>query len=318
MSSTQFDMNGQVVIVTGSGRGLGREYALDFARRGAAVVINDVAKDESGDPRGASVVAEIEQLGGQAVVSDHDIMTSEGARGLVATAIDRWGRVDAIVNNAGFLRPGFINDLTDEKVEQVVTVHLLAAMHTTRAVWPHMQAQGYGRIVFTSSASSFGHAGNTQYAAAKGAMIGLARSLAEEAQADENFDFRVNSIMPQAQSVIAVENPLPGSALAETRKIMDLLTPRRTPRSVAPMVVYLASRECSVNGEAFTANSGRYARVVYGVTQGWIAQAPNETVAEDISDHIDEITDASDIYIPQTMHDETAQVYDRLIAAGLI
>ena len=318
MSGKQFDMSGQVVIVTGSGRGLGREYALDFARRGAKVVINDVAKDEDGNPRGASVVAEIEKAGGEAAVSDHDIMSSDGARGLVAVAIDRWGRVDAIVNNAGFLRPGFINDLTDDKVEQVVSVHLLAVMHTTRAVWPHMQKQGYGRIVLTSSASSFGHAGNTQYAAAKGAMIGLARSLAQEAAADENFDFRINSIMPQAQSVISVENPLPGEAMVETRQIMDRLTPRRTPRSVAPMVVYLASRECTVNGEAFTANSGRYARVVYGVTQGWIAQSPNEVNAEDIHDHIDEITDASDVYIPQTMHDETVQVYDRLVEAGLI
>jgi NAD(P)-dependent dehydrogenase (short-subunit alcohol dehydrogenase family) len=315
MSNTQLDMTGQVVIVTGSGRGLGREYALDFARRGAAVVINDVAKDEDGRPRGASVVAEIEGLGGAAIVSEDNIMTSQGARDLVASAIDRWGRVDAVVNNAGFLRPGFMNDLTDEKVEQVVTVHLLAAFHTTRAVWPHMQEQGYGRIVLTSSASSFGHAGNSQYAAAKGAMIGMARSLAQEA---DNFDFRINCIMPQAQSVISVENPLPGDAMVETRQVMDRLTPRRTTRSVAPMVVYLASRQCAVNGEAFTANSGRYARVVYGVTQGWIADAPNEVLAEDIHDHIDEILDTADIYIPQTMHDETVQVYDRLIAASLI
>jgi NAD(P)-dependent dehydrogenase (short-subunit alcohol dehydrogenase family) len=315
MSNTQLDMTGQVIIVTGSGRGLGREYALDFARRGANVVINDVAKDDDGKPRAAGVVAEIEGLGGAAAISDHDIMTSQGARDLVAVAIDKWGRVDAIVNNAGFLRPGFVNDLTDEKVEQVVTVHLLAAFHMTRAVWPHMQAQGYGRIVLTSSASSFGHAGNSQYAASKGAMIGMARSLAQEAS---NFDFRINSIMPQAQSVIAVENPLPGSAMAETRIMMDRLTPRRTPRSVAPMVVYLASRECAVNGEAFTANSGRYARVVYGVTQGWIAEEPNDTLAEDIHLHINEIMDPSDIYIPQTMHDETMQVSDRLIDLGLI
>jgi NAD(P)-dependent dehydrogenase (short-subunit alcohol dehydrogenase family) len=315
VDNTQSDMTGRVVVVTGSGRGLGRAYALEFALRGAAVVVNDVATDDHGQPRAASVVREIEDLGGAAIVSQHDIMSSSGSRDLVASAIDRWGRIDALVNNAGFLRPGFIGDLTDEDIEQVVSVHLLAAFHTTRAALPHMRAKGYGRVVLTSSASSFGHAGNSQYAAAKGALIGMARSLAQEV---DDFDFRINCVMPQAQSVIAIENPLPGAAMAGTRELMDHLRPRRTPRSVAPLVVYLASPQCAVNGEGFSANSGRYARVVYGVTQGWIAEAPNETVAEDIREHLDEILDPSEIFIPGTMHDETVQVYDRLVQAKLL
>jgi NAD(P)-dependent dehydrogenase (short-subunit alcohol dehydrogenase family) len=314
MSSTQLDMTGQVVIVTGSGRGLGREYALDFGRRGARVVVNDVAVDDDGTPRAAGVVAEIEAAGGTAAISRHDIMSSAGSTELVESAIERWGRLDALVNNAGFLRPGFLPDLTDEKIEQVIAIHLLAPFHATRAAWPHMQTQGYGRVVLTSSASSFGHAGNSQYAAAKGALVGMARSLAGEA----DFDFRINCVMPQAQSVIAVENPLPGKAMEETRELMNRLTPRRTPRSVAPLVVYLASRDCAVTGEAFSANSGRYARVAYGLTHGWIADAPNEVLAEDISQHIDEILDPSDIFIPQTMHDETVEVYDRLVEADLL
>lgn len=319
MSSTPVDMTGQVVIVTGSGRGLGREYALQFAQRGANVVINDIGLDEDGRPRADSVVAEIEALGTQAISSGDNIMTSDGATALVESAIERWGRIDALVNNAGFLRPGFLPDLTDDMIESVIAVHLTSSFFTTRAAWSRMVERGYGRVVLTSSASSFGHSGNSQYAAAKGGLIGMARSLKEEArELSADFDFRINCVLPNAQSVIAVDNPLPGKGMEETREIMNQMKPRRTPRSVAPLVVYLASRECAVNGEAFSANVGRFARVLYGVTPGWLASSANEVTVEDIQDHLDEILNPEDATIPDTMREETVGVYERLVAADLL
>ena len=308
-------MSDQVVAVTGSGRGLGRAYALEAARRGASVVVNDVGVDENGARRADLVAAEIEEAGGKAIVSGADIATPDGGRELIAAAIDTFGRIDAVINNAGFIRPSDVVDLTDKQLDEIVDVHVKAAFYTTRAAWPHFAKQGYGRLVFTSSGSSFGHSGNSHYSAAKGGMIGLARSLAEEGR---DFDLKANCILPYAKGVITIENPLKGNTMPETRRLLDSMESRRDVNTVAPMVLYLASRECAVNGEAFSALAGRYARVAYGLTSGWIAKDPDHVSVEDIGAHIGEITDPSEIFIPATMQDEIRQTSDRLIALGYL
>jgi len=312
MSSIRLD--GHATIVTGAGRGLGRSYALEFARRGALVVVNDVGKDEDGGLLAESVVAEIDALGGRAVSDTSDISTSSGANRLIDSAIEAFGRVDAVVNNAGFLRTGLMEELTDDDMEQVVAVHLLAAMYTSRAAWPHMQAQQFGRVIFTSSGSTFGHLGNGNYGAAKGGLIALARTLALEG-ADHNI--RVNSVLPYAVSQIASGTAHVGEDPIGVRALLNSLSPRRAPATVAPLVAYLASRECRVTGEAFSALAGRYARVIYGLTAGWIAEDANATTAEDIAEHLDQILDLSDFIVPSAIRDEIADVADRLRARGL-
>lgn len=308
-------MDGHAAVVTGAGRGLGRAYALELAARGAAVVVNDVARDEDGNFRADAVVAEIEANGGRAVADHSDISTSAGAASLIAGAIDAFERVDAVINNAGFLRTGLIDELTDDDVEAVIAVHLLAAIYTTRAAWPHMKAQGHGRIVLTSSGSTFGHVGNGNYGAAKGGLITLARTLALEGA---DFDIKVNALLPYAVSQIATGTAHIGEDPAGVRTLLNSLTARRAPESVAPLAVYLASRECRVTGEAFSALAGRYARVIYGLTEGWIAEDAHATTVEDIAEHLDEILNPASFSLPAMIRDEIASVADRLRARGLI
>ena len=311
---TTIRMDGQAAVVTGAGRGLGRAYALELAARGAAVVVNDLARDEDGRSRAATVVTEIEAAGGRAVADESDISTSAGAQALIATAVSSFGRIDAVVNNAGFLRTGTIDELSDDDMQAVIAVHLLAAMYTTRAAWPHMAAQRYGRIVFTSSGSTFGHVGNGNYGAAKGGLITLARTLALEGA---ELGITVNSVLPYAVSQIATGTAHVGEDPAGVRALLNSLTPRRAPETVAPLAVYLASPECRVSGEAFSALAGRYARVVYGLTEGWISDDPQASV-EDIAEHLDEILDPEGFAIPTMIRDEIADVADRLRQRGLI
>ncbi|MGM7670554.1 SDR family NAD(P)-dependent oxidoreductase [Microbacterium sp. A93] len=311
---TEIRMDGQCAVVTGAGRGLGRAYARELARRGAAVVVNDLAMDDEGTPRADAVVAEIEAAGGRAVADRSDISTASGAESLVATAVESFGRIDAIINNAGFLRTGTIDELTDEDIESVVAVHLLAAMYTTRAAWPHMKAQGYGRIVFTSSGSTFGHVGNGNYGAAKGGVMALSRTLALEGA---EFNIKVNSVLPYAISQIAAGTAHVGEDPAGVRALLNSLTARRAPETVAPLAVYLASSDCRVTGEAFSALAGRYARVVYGLTQGWIS-AKADATADDIATHLDDILNPTSFTIPTMIRDEIADVATRLRARGLI
>src|SRR5690606_31906025 len=307
---TTIDLRGQTAVVTGAGRGLGRAYAHELARRGAAVVVNDVGIDEAGHSRADAVVAEIVSEGGRAIADHSDISTSAGADALITAAVDTYGRIDAVVNNAGFLRTGTMEELSDDDIESVVAVHLLAAMYTTRAAWPHMQAQGYGRIVFTSSGSTFGHVGNGNYGAAKGGLIALARTLALEGA---EHGIKVNAVLPYAVSQIATGTAHVGEDPAGVRALLNSLTDRRAPETVAPLTVYLASVDCQVTGEAFSALAGRYARIIYGLTDGWISDRADAT-AEDIAAHLDEILDPASFSIPTMIRDEIADVADRLRA----
>lgn len=302
----------QVAIVTGAGRGLGAAYATELARRGASVIVNDVGKDEGASVyRAEKLVAEIEAAGGRAVASLDDISSPEGGRALIDQALQAFGRLDVLINNAGFLRPGEFHKLSMDDIQQVVGIHLLGAFNVTMPAWKVMQAAGYGRIVMTASSSTFGHHANSNYAAAKAGVLGLAQSLALEGA---EYGIHVNTVLPIAVSAISTDTPLVGSHHARLAAALAGLQGRRPPQSVAHLVVYLASRECKETGCAYSAAAGRYARVFLGLSHGWYAQDVDAVTAEDIAQHMDEINDVSHFTIPTMLAEEIETVVARIKA----
>lgn len=286
--------DGQVVIVTGAGQGLGRAYALELARRGARVVVNDVAgvQDPAGSAAGA-VVAEIESAGGEAAASLDSVATPEGGQAIVDCALERFGTVDAVIHNAGVWRHELFEDMTADQLDPVLDVHLRGAFFVTRPAWSVMQEKGYGRIVLTSSSTgAFGRIRGSNYAAAKAAMLGMGRALALEG---EQHGIRANCILPIAPFRDRGEVP---AAITDQFKEAGMKPEDAGPELVAPMVVYLASRACSVSGEAFSAGGRRFGRAFIAVADGWLAPLAGCPSAEDIGAHLDEIRNLDRYRIP--------------------
>lgn len=297
--------DGKVAIVTGGGRGLGRAYALAFGARGASVVVNDIGGNGAWAD---SVVEEIRAGGGRATASHDSVSTPSGGAKVTELAIDMFSTVDIVVNNAGILRSALFEDMSLEQLTEVVHVHLLGAFHVTQPAWRVMKAKRYGRVVMTSSGSMFGMQANSNYVACKAGLDGLARALAAEG-ADHGI--KANTIIPYAMSNISVDNPLIGADALEFRPMLGSLTSRRTPESVAAMVLYLCSEECQVNGEAYSVLAGRYARAFPAVTHGWISDEINPTV-EDIAAHLPEIREQRGVFNPTSMVAEIRDVIQRL------
>jgi NAD(P)-dependent dehydrogenase (short-subunit alcohol dehydrogenase family) len=318
----QFD--GQVAVVTGAGRGLGRAYALELARRGAKVLVNDWAGRHDplnldGEIRADRVVGEIEGAGGEAIASHDDVGDPQGARAAVAAALSQWGTIDVLINNAGFLRNGYFEELTEQQIEEILSVHLRAAFYVTQPAWKVMKAKGYGRVVLTSSSSGvFSHQGLANYAAAKAGMLGLGRALAYEGR---EHDLKANCLLPYAATPIGAEQHIPHLAEEFARHVPpqgnELMGSRGAPEAVAPMAVFLASRACPVSGQAFSICMGRYARVFTAIAHGWTSsEAPGATV-EDIAVHFAEIGDLDAPFtIPADMYEEIADATNSLIAGS--
>jgi len=247
---TEITLDGRVAIVTGAGGGLGRSHALALARRGAKVVVNDVGDpgEPAGDgPSATAVVDEISAAGGRAVANQASVADRQAAAGMVEQALDTFGRLDIVVNNAGILRDRSFAKLTEPEFREVLEVHLLGAFHLTSAAWPHLKSQGYGRVINTTSpAGLFGNFGQANYAAAKLGLVGLTRTLAIEGS---RAGIGVNVVAPLAASRMT-ERILAPEALAK----LD-------PDLVAPLVVYLASEACTHTGGIFTAGGGYLGRV---------------------------------------------------------
>ena len=294
MDEHRFD--GRVAVVTGAGRGLGRAYARLLAERGASVVVNDLGASVGGDGAdagpAAAVVAGIEAAGGTAAADANDVSTPEGGAALVAGAVERFGRVDVLVANAGIIRWAGLPEVDAENLERHLAVHVGGSFHPVRAAWPHLVAQGYGRIVLTTSSGVFGLPTNLGYATAKGAVIGMARSLAAAGAA---HGIKVNCIAPAAQTRMA--GPAPEGEDPEQG-------PMASDR-VAPMVAFLAHEACPVNGEIYTAGAGRFARLFLASTPGYLHEGAGPSV-EDVAAHWGEIGAEAGYQVPVDLLDWSA------------
>jgi NAD(P)-dependent dehydrogenase (short-subunit alcohol dehydrogenase family) len=290
MSDLGFD--GRVAIVTGAGGGLGRAHSMLLASRGCLVVVNDIGGSMDGSSSGATtaeaVVEEIRSLGGEAVADQHSVTTAEGGQQIVQTALDSFGRVDVVVNNAGILRDKTFRSMTPDLLDPVLDVHLGGAFNVTRPAWAYMKDHQYGRVVFTSSSAGlFGNFGQSNYGAAKMGVVGLNHVLAQEGR---KHGIKVNAIAPVAQTRM-------------TKGLLGEVEELATPESVAPVVAYLAHEECPVSGHIFGVGAGRVSRVFVGMCAGWMSDDGQVTV-EDVRDHFDEIEDTSDFTIPRRSSDQ--------------
>ncbi len=288
MADLGFD--GKVAIITGAGGGLGRSHALELAKRGALVVVNDLGGSVDGvggsEAAAQKVVDEIKAAGGEAVPNYDSVATPEGGANIVKTAMDAFGRVDIVINNAGILRDASFKNMTPDQLNPVLDVHLRGAFYVTQPAWQIMRDQNYGRIVNTSSgAGVFGNFGQTNYGAAKMGLVGFTRVLAVEGAKN---NIKANAIAP----------------VAKTRMTEELLGPvadKLGPEFVTPVVTYLAHEDCPVTGEVYSVGGGRVARVFIGVTQGFV---DHELSPESVRDHFDQIRDEKDYSVPANLNEE--------------
>jgi NAD(P)-dependent dehydrogenase (short-subunit alcohol dehydrogenase family) len=286
------NFEGRVAVVTGAGRGIGRSYARLLADRGASVVVNDLGGSMKGvgvDAEVASTVAaEIVATGGAAVADTSDVATTAGAEALIQAAVEQFGRLDILVNNAGIIRWAGFPDADAENLAAHLAVHVGGSFNTARAAWPHMVERGYGRIVMTTSTGLFGLPENLSYATAKGAVIGLTRSLTTAGAA---HGIKVNLIAPAAFTRMAGQ---PETADSRSRAAGST---QMSPDLVAPMVAFLAHESCPVSGEIYTAGAGRFARLFIASTEGYVPSTPEPTI-EDVAQNWAAINDETGYYVP--------------------
>ncbi|QQR88696.1 MAG: SDR family oxidoreductase [Myxococcales bacterium] len=273
---------GQVAIVSGAGGGLGRSHALMLAARGAKVLVNDIGR--SLDGRGENhkhadaVVAEIQAAGGEATANYDSVSDAGQAAGIVQQAIDTFGRIDIVINNAGILRDSSFSKITEEQWQSVIDVHLNGSMWLSHAAWPHMKQHSYGRIIFTSSAAGlYGNFGQSNYSAAKMALVGLCKTLAHEGA---KYSIRCNAVAPIARSRMT-ETILPPDALE-----------RLDPSIVSALVSFLCSKACDETGRVFTVGAHRIARAEV-VENAGVLLDPSDISLESVKEQWENINDIS-------------------------
>lgn len=312
--TVRFD--GRVAIVTGAGNGLGRGYAIELARRGAKVVVNDLGVSGSGQGGSSgpadAVVDEIRAAGGEAVASPASVATREGGAEIVQTALDAFGRVDICINNAGFLRNSRFEDLTDENIDAILNVHLKAGFYVGQPAYKAMRKNGYGRMLFTASASAmFGHAWQANYAAAKAGLVGLSNVVAIEGSA---YGIQSNALLPTALTRLGEEMDQGFLEIPAFAKMMETTDwsateGRLVPEFNVPLTLYLVSEDCKYTHGVFSANSGRYARVAIAATEGWFApMGTTPPSVEDIAEHFGKITKLENYAEPLGVYEEMTQV----------
>ena len=290
--------DGKVAIITGAGGGLGRQHALLMASRGALVVVNDLggAVDGTGSDKGAAdkVVDEIKALGGEAVADTNSVATAEGGEAIVRSALDAFGTVDIVINNAGILRDKAFHNMDESLVDPVFEVHLKGAFNVTGPAFRVMREKGYGRIISTSSAAGiFGNFGQANYGAAKMGLVGFTRVLAVEGA---RFNIAANAIAP----------------IALTRMTEDLLGDlgqKLQPDYVAPLVTFLAHESCDATGRVFSVGGGRVAEVFIGECQGF---TDANLSPESVRDNWSTICDRDGYAVPAQIAEETKMFVDAL------
>ena len=290
--------DGKVAIITGAGGGLGRQHALLMGSRGALVVVNDLggAVDGTGSDKGAAdkVVDEIKALGGEAVADTNSVATAEGGEAIVQSALDAFGTVDIVINNAGILRDKAFHNMDESLVDPVFDVHLKGAFNVTGPAFRVMRDKGYGRIISTSSAAGiFGNFGQANYGAAKMGLVGFTRVLAVEGA---RFNIAANAIAP----------------IALTRMTEDLLGDlgqKLQPDYVAPLVTFLAHESCDAIGRVFSVGGGRVAEVFIGECQGF---TDANLSPESVRDNWSTICDRDGYAVPAQIAEETKMFVDAL------
>ena len=297
---TELRFDDRAVVVTGAGRGVGRCHALLLAAKGARVVVADygVGIDGGGSSRAPAedVVREIKERGGDAVACYASVAEERGAASVIATAVESFGRIDAVINNAGIHDPGRFDSLSVQQFRAMLDVHFFGTLFVTRAAWPHFVHAGYGRVVNTVSEAMLGGIPElTSYGAAKGAVFGLTRSLATEGLA---HGIRVNAIAPRAYTRMSAAHSEQLSAVLDMPKeVMDAINASMPPEMCAPAAAFLAHESCALNGEILQIGMGTVARIAVVHAQG-LAKSP--LTAEDIAHNLDVIMDLADARVTDT------------------
>jgi NAD(P)-dependent dehydrogenase (short-subunit alcohol dehydrogenase family) len=280
------DFHGRVAIVTGAGGGLGKQHALALAKRGAKVVVNDLGGNVRGEGGSVSaaqaVVDEIVKAGGEAIANGASVTDFEAVKGMVQQAMDTWGRVDILVNNAGILRDKSFSKMEVDEFRLVMEVHVMGAFHCTKAVWPIMQAQKYGRVIMTTSSSGlYGNFGQANYGAAKMALAGMMQTLSIEG---EKYNIRVNSLAPTAATRMT-EGLMPEAVL----KALE-------PQAVVPAMLVMASEDAP-NRTIICAGAGSFEVANITLTQGvYLGMA--EDTAEQLLAAMPQVTDRHNELVP--------------------
>ncbi|MGQ0696722.1 MAG: SDR family NAD(P)-dependent oxidoreductase [Panacagrimonas sp.] len=298
MSEMRYE--GKVAVVTGAGQGLGRSHALFLASRGAKVVVNDLGGTTDGSGASQSpaqqVCDEIRAKGGQAIPNYDSVSSEAGARAIIGSGVDAFGRVDILVNNAGILRDKALKNAGEAEIRPVIDVHLYGTIWCTLAAWNGMLERGYGRVVNTTSAAGlFGNFGQTNYGAAKMGIVGFSHVAAIEGA---KANVKVNVIAPAARTRM-------------TEQLLGPMADKLNPEQVTPVVGYLAHEGCEVSGEIYSCGGGRVGRVFVGVVPGYYKP---QLSAEDVRDNLAAIRDTSKFVLPKNAMEEIGLLMK--VAAG--
>lgn len=309
MTSDEIRFDGKAVVVTGAGRGMGRDHALLLASRGAHVIVADNGSAMDGSAAGAgpaeSVVAEIKDAGGTAVPCTADLSTEEGSAAAVQASIDAFGRIDGILHNASTSPNLFSPDqVPTDQLDLVMRINAYAGFWLTRAAWPHMKEQGGGRVVYVASHSIYGVAGAAPYASAKSAYIGMARSFAPEGAP---LNILCNVIMPTART--RMTERMPASDYA------DWLWETMDPAKVSLGAAYLLSDECQIHGEMFSVGGGRIARIRLAETPG--AMGAGESI-EEMRDAFATVMAQDDHIFPKDQQERVSIVHPKMGFSGTL
>jgi NAD(P)-dependent dehydrogenase (short-subunit alcohol dehydrogenase family) len=298
--------DGKVAVVTGAGRGVGKAEALLFARLGASVVVNDLGVSIDGSSAAGGVVedvvAEIKKLGGRAVANTSSVATEAGAAAIVASAIDNFGRLDVVVNNAGIIRLAPFSETSLDDFQAHLTVHVLGTFLVCKAAWPHL-ASTRGSIVNTTSSGIYGAPTTGAYSAAKGAVMAMTKTMAMEGA---EAGIKVNALMPGAASRMT---DLAGAP--ESKANLTLVPPE----SVAAVVGYLAHESCSFTGETITAKGGHVGRSVLAETLGYTRQNVD---IDNVAENVERVMDLHGLRVLRNTSEQIGLWMERMTLAGAI